>query len=285
MATQFDSAAAAKARYDAIANGLLNEDATGTKFGHNQIGLDKNGQFSTFDLKYKQGDPNALKQQGSSVSGALNNLVKEFGLDASKIQGTQVGDYEALGSVRYDPGAGVKRSARQAFDEIFNRHLKDQFDAKFAGAGNTTAAPPKAAASAPPAPLGYGQPNARPQPQQPQAPAQDMGQNPFQGQNLAPPPPAAPQQNMTPSGPGFQTPGWQGPERRYNDVPTGPSLVQATPQATSGRDPYMEYLAPVYRPVTTGTEAYDQMGLDLMSRYGFGAEHSWFPNSGDYKIK
>lgn len=278
-----DSAAAARARYDAIANGLLNEDATGTKFGHNQIGLDKSGQFSTFDLKYKQGDPNALKQQGSSVSSALNNLVKEFGLDASKIQGTQVGDYEALGSVRYDPGAGVKRSARQAFDEIFNKYLKDQFDAKVGGMNSPAAAPPPQKAAAPVAPLGYGQPNATPQPQQPPPPP-NMGPNPFEGQNLAPPPPPPPQQNMTPAEPGRPTPGWQGPERRYNDVPTGPSLVQATPQATSGRDPYMEYLAPVYRPVTKGDEAYDQMGLDLMARYGFGAEHQWFPNQSGFKI-
>lgn len=283
MATPFSSADAARARYNQIASGLLGKDPTGTQFGHNQIGLGANNQFSAFDLQYKKGDPNALKQQGSSVASALNSLVSEFGLDPSKIEAQKVGDYEALGSVRHDPGAGVTTTAKQAFDNIFNKYLKGQFDAKMGGYGAPppAAAPPQKAA-APVAPLGYGQPKATPQPQQSMVSPQDLGQNPYG--DLSPPPPQAPQQNMTPAEPGRPTPGWQPPERRYNDMPTGPSLVQATPQATSGRDPYMEYLAPVYRPAAKGDEAYDQMGLDLMARYGFGAEHDFFPNPGNFSV-
>lgn len=282
MATNFTSADAARARYNQIASGLLNEDAAGTRFGHNQIGLGANNQFSAFDLQYKKGDPNSLKQQGSSVASALNSLVNEFGLDASKIEAQKVGDYEALGSVRYDPGAGVKRNARQTFDEIFNKYLKGQFDAKIGGIGAAPVAAPQRASAAPVAPLGYGQPKPAPTPgAQNQTPI-DNSPNPFPHQGA--PQIVPPQQNMTPAEPGRPTPGWQGPERRYNDLPTGPALVNAVPIATSGRDPYMEYLAPVYRPVTTGDAAYDQMGLDLMARYGFGAEHDFFPNRSGFNV-
>lgn len=278
----FSSADAARARYNEIASGLLGEDPTGTKFGHNQIGLGANNQFAAFDLKYKNGDPNALKQQGSSVANALNSLVTEFGLDPSKIEAQKVGDYEALGSVRHDPGAGVTTTAKQAFDNIFNKYLKGQFDAKMGSYGTPAPAGPPKAAAAPVAPLGYGQPKATPQPQQPVIPPEAMGSNMTTA--VATAQPMAPQQNMTPGTAERPTPGWQAPERRYNDLPTGPAIAMATPRATSGRDPYMEYLAPVYRPVTQGDAAYDQMGLDLMARYGFGAEHQFFPNSGNFKI-
>lgn len=279
----FDSAEAARARYNEIASGLLNTDASGTRYGHNQIGLGGNNQFSAFDLQYKKGDPGALVSGGNNVAKALNNLVSEFGLDPSKIEAQKVGDYEALGSVRYDPGAGVKRSERAAFDEIFNKYLKGQFDAKLGGIGSSSApvaAPAKAAANV--APLGYGQPaRATPTPGAQQQTPIDNSPNPFPTQNNDP---LAPRENMTPAQPGRPTPGWQGPERRYNDVPTGPSLVGNTAVATSGRDPYMEYLAPVYRPVTTGDKAYDEMGLDLLARYGFGAEHNYFPNRDGFNI-
>jgi hypothetical protein len=280
MATNFNSADAARARYNEIAGGLLNEDATGTRYGHNQIGLGAGGNFSTFDLQYKKGDPSGLQKQGNQVASALNSLVSEFGLDTSKIDAPKQGDYEALNAVRYDPGAGVKRNARQTFDEIFNKYLKDQYNTKLGSYGSSSsaavAAPNRPAAAV--TPLAYGQPTrATPVPQAGPAPV-----------NIAPtfPQPSndPPQQNMTPATPGRPTPGWQPPERRYNDVPTGPSLVQAAPLATSGRDPYLEYLAPVYRPVAHGDEAYDQMGLDLMARYGFGSEHNFFPNRGNFSI-
>lgn len=279
----FTSADAARKRYNEIASGLLDTDAAGTRFGHNQIGLGANNQFSAFDLQYKKGDPSSLAKGGNNVASALNNLVKEFGLDASKIEAQKVGNYEALGSVRYDPGAGVKRSERAAFDEIFNKYLKGQFDSKIGGLGAApapVAAPARAAA--PVNPNNYGQP-ARPVATPGAQPVgiRDDGPNPFPQQNNAP---MAPRENMTPGTPERPTPGWQGPERRYNDLPTGPSLVQNVAVATSGRDPYMAYLAPVYRPVKTGDEAYDEMGLDLLARYGFGAEHNFFPNRDGFNI-
>lgn len=283
MAT-FSSADAARKRYNEIASGLLDTDATGTKFGHNQIGLGANNQFSAFDLKYKQGDASSLAKGGNNVAGALNRLVTEFGLDPSKIEAQKVGDYEALGSVRYDPGAGVKRSERAAFDEIFNKYLKGQFDSKIGGLGaSPTPAPAPQRAAAPVNPNNYGQP-ARPAPPPPighQGMIQDGGGNVSTPVSNAVIPP---QPNMTPGTPERPTPGWQGPERRYNDLPTGPSLVQNTAVATSGRDPYMAYLAPVYRPVKTGDAAYDEMGLDLLARYGFGAEHNFFPNRDGFNI-
>lgn len=280
---EFSSADAARKRYNEIASGLLDTDATGTKFGHNQIGLGANNQFSAFDLKYKQGDASSLAKGGNNVAGALNRLVTEFGLDPSKIEAQKVGDYEALGSVRYDPGAGVKRSERAAFDEIFNKYLKGQFDSKLGGLGAAPA--PVAAqtrAAAPVNPNNYGQP-ARPvqAPGAQQGPMVPDGPNPFPQQDNTP---MAPRENMTPGTPERPTPGWQGPERRYNDLPTGPSLVQNTAVATSGRDPYMAYLAPIYRPVKTGDEAYDEMGLDLLARYGFGAEHNFFPNRDGFNV-
>lgn len=38
-------------------------------------------------------------------------------------------------------------------------------------------------------------------------------------------------------------PGWQAPESLYNSIPTGPSMASPAP---TGRDPYMQYLAPLY---------------------------------------
>jgi hypothetical protein len=283
MATNFSSADAARARYNQIASGLLADEPGGTRYGHNQIGLGSGGNFSAFDLQYKKGDPSALTKGAGSVANALNSLVSEFGLDTSRIDAPKQGDYEALGSVRYDPGAGVITSPKAAFETIFNKYLKDQYNAKLGGYG-TASAPVAAANRAAPvaAPMAYGQP-ARPTPgAQAVAPVNpgDLGPSMPPADNR----PLPPQQNMTPAEPGRLTPGWQPPERRYNDLPTGPSMVNATPIATSGRDPYMEYLAPVYRAAKTGEEAYDEMGLDLMARYGFGAEHNFFPNREKFPI-
>lgn len=264
-------------RYNQLAASLLDDDPTGVKFGHNQIGLDKSGQFSAFDLKYKKGDPNALKQQGSSVVNALNTLVKEYGLDTSKIDGTKVGDYEALGSVRYDPGAGVVRSARDAFDEIYNKYLAGQV-APDDSAGKAVPVPTKAAA-APAAPLQYGQQQAPSvmSRQPPVGPGQmDVG-------NAIPPAPTpnvSPRPNRGPE----NAPGWQGPETRYNDLPTGPSLVSYAPQTSAYDDPLNNYLKPIYKTASTGSQMYDEMGLDLLARYGMdpNGEHLYFPNRGSF---
>lgn len=280
------TAAEMQARYNEIASGLLDKDLTGAQFGHNQIGLNKQGQFSDFDLRYKNGDASSLKAGGSKVAGALNSLAKEYGLDLSKVEGTQVGDYEALGSVRYDPGAGVKRSERAAFDEIFNKYLKGQWDAKATpGAPPKAAAPPAGPSDKPQNPLTYNQPAPAPgTPTTMQRPRPPVG-NPNDAAPVAPANQAV--VPPTPNRGDPNAPGWQGPEKKFNDVPTGPSLVNYAAQTSAYDDPMLNYLKPVYStPTTDQKELYDQIGLDLMSRYGMdpNGEHNFFPNRTEFNV-
>jgi hypothetical protein len=281
MATTFATPEEAKARYDEIAKGLLSGDAAGTKFGHNQVRLNDKGQFETFDLKYKQGDPNQLVKQGDNTVSALNQLVNEFGLDTS-----QIAKGQGLGSVRYDPGAGVKTDASTLFNNLVNANFRGQIDAKIAGSAPPAPAPVvnPAPTTPPPPPLQYGQP---PPPAPPAAtPPLDPAQRPApfapapQGLgSLAPPPPAVPTFGSNPAATPDGAPGFQSPLTAVNNLPRGPAIGGQYAQATAAGDPFQQYRAPQYRTPLGGDQGYDQMGLGLLSRYGMsGGEHNFLPN-------
>lgn len=283
MATQFETPEAAQAKYDEIAKNLLGGDVSGTRFGHNQVRLNDAGQFETFDLQYKKGDPSALVQQGNSVVDALNQAVSAYGLDTSNIK-KGVG----LGSVRYDPGAGVIRDGKTVFNDIFNTNFKDQLAAKMASYAPKPAAPDPVVTPppAPPPPLAYGQPPAPPPPPAP-APVDPVSlpPNPFapappQGLgSLAPPPPAVPTFGNNPAATPDGAPGFQSPLTALNNVPRGPVIGGQFAQATAKNDPFMRYQAPQYRAPLMGDQGYEQMGLHLLSRYGMsGGEHDFLPN-------
>jgi hypothetical protein len=287
MATTFATPEEAKARYDEIAKGLLSGDASGTKFGHNQVRLNDAGQFETFDLKYKKGDPSALVAQGNNATTALNQLVNEFGLDTS-----QIAKGKGLGSVRYDPGAGVKTDAATLFNNLVNQNFRGQLDARIAAAAPPAAAPTPAPAPAapPPPPLQYGQPPAPPpQAAPPPVDPATLPPNPFapapQGLgSLAPPPPSVPHfgnnPNATPNG----VPGFQQMPTAVNNLPRGPVIGGQYAQATAAGDPFTQYQAPQYRTPLSGDPAYDQMGLGLLSRYGMnGGEHNFLPNRSTFQ--
>lgn len=282
MATQFATPEEAKARYDEIAKGLLSGDASGTRYGHNQVRLNDKGQFETFDLQYKKGDPSALVKQGDNATAALNQLVNEFGLDTS-----QIAKGQGLGSVRYDPGAGVKTDAATLFNNLVNQNFRGQIDAKIAGSVPAPAPAPVAPApvAPPPPPLQYGQPPPPPPPAPP--PPVDpstLPPNPFapapQGLgSLAPPPPAEPTFGSNPAATPDGAPGFQQMSTAVNNLPRGPVIGGQYAQATAAGDPFMRYNAPQYRTPLTGDPAYDQMGLGLLSRYGMtGGEHNFLPN-------
>lgn len=288
MATQFATPEEARARYDEIAKGLLSGDATGTKFGHNQVRLNDKGQFETFDLKYKQGDPSQLVKQGDNATAALNQLINEFGLDTS-----QIAKGQGLGSVRYDPGAGVKTDAATLFNNLVNANFKNQIDAKIAGiAPKTVAEPaPVVAPPPPPPPLQYGQPP--PPPLAPAPPPPDpstLPPNPFapapQGLgSLAPPPSAVPTFGNNPAATPDGAPGFQQAATAVNNLPRGPVIGGHYARATAAGDPFMKYTAPQYPTPLTGDPAYQQMGLDLLSRYGMnpGGEHNFLPNRSTFE--
>jgi hypothetical protein len=272
MATAFKTKEEAQARYDEIAKGLLSGDATGTKFGHNQVRLNDGGQFETFDLRYKQGDPGALAKQGDSAVTALNQLVNEFGLDTSAIAKGQ-----GLGSVRYDPGAGVKTDAKTLFDNLVNANLKAQLDAKIGGIAPPAPPAEPAPAAAPPPALEYGQPAAQTPPatfQPNPSPAAPQGLA-----SLEAPPAASPHYGTAPGATPNGAPGFQAMPVAVNNLPRGPAIGGQYAQATAAGDPFMSYKAPQYRTPLGGDQAYDQMGLDLLSRYGMaGGEHNFLPN-------
>jgi hypothetical protein len=281
MATTFATPEEAKARYDEIAKGLLSGDATGTKFGHNQVRLNDKGQFETFDLRYKQGDPSQLVKQGDNATAALNQLVNEFGLDTS-----QIAKGQGLGSVRYDPGAGVKTDAATLFNNLVNANFKGQIDAKIAGIKPPEPPPAPPPAAPPPPPLQYGQP---PPPAPPPAPGPvdpaTLPPNPFapapQGLgSLAPPPPAVPTFGNNPVATPDGAPGFQQAATAVNNLPRGPAIGGQYAQATAAGDPFRQYNAPQYRTPLTGDPAYEQMGLGLLSRYGMNpaGEHNFLPN-------
>lgn len=281
MATQFATPEEARARYDEIAKSLLSGDATGTKFGHNQVRLNDKGQFETFDLRYKQGDPSALVKQGDNATAALNQLINEFGLDTS-----QIAKGQGLGSVRYDPGAGVKTDAATLFNNLVNQNFKSQIDARIAGiTPKTVTEPVVTPPPPPPPPLQYGQPPppAAPPPPAPIDPA-TLPPNPFapapQGLgSLAPPPPSEPHFGNNPAATPNGVPGFQAPLTALNNMPRGPVIGGQYAQATAAGDPYMQHRAPQYRTPLTGDPAYEQMGLGLLSRYGMsGGEHNFLPN-------
>jgi hypothetical protein len=281
MAMQFNTPEEAQAHYDAIAKSLLSGDAAGTKFGHNQVRLNDAGEFETFDLKYKKGDPANLVAQGNNTVTALNQLVKDFGLNTGAMSRNT-----GLGSVRYDPGAGVKTDAKTLFDNLVNQNFKAQIDAKIKGA-----APPVPVAQAPtapvtpPPPLQYGQPPASPPPP-PAAPIDPstLPPNPFpqapQGLgSLAPPPPAVPTFGSNPAATPDGAPGFQQAATAVNNMPRGPAIGGQFAQATAAGDPFMQYRAPQYPTPLSGDTAYDQMGLDFLARYGMkGGEHNFLPN-------
>lgn len=281
MAMQFNTPEEAQAHYDAIAKSLLSGDATGTKFGHNQVRLNDAGEFETFDLKYKKGDPNQLVNQGNNAVSALNQLVKDFGLNTG-----QMARNTGLGSVRYDPGAGVKTDAKTLFDNLVNQNFKAQIDAKIAGSAPiapvTPTTPP---AVTPPPPLQYGQP---PPPAPPPAPGPvdpaSLPPNPFppapQGLgSLAPPPPVTVTFGNNPAATPDGAPGFQQAATAVNNMPRGPAIGGQFAQATAAGDPFMQYRAPQYQTPLSGDMAYDQMGLDFLSRYGMkGGEHNFLPN-------
>jgi hypothetical protein len=282
MATQFETPEAAQAKYDEIAKTLLTGDPSGTKFGHNQVRLNDAGQFETFDLRFKNGDPNALVQQGNSVVDALNTAVSTYGLDTSNIK-KGVG----LGSVRYDPSVGIVRDANTLFNDIFNSNFKDQLAAKMASYAPKPAepAPVVAPPPAPPPPLQYGQPPAPPPPPAP-APVDPatLPPNPFPQAppalgSLAPPPAAVPTFGNNPAATPDGAPGFQSPLTALNNVPRGPVIGGQFAQATAKNDPYMQHRAPQYRTPLMGDQGYEQMGLRLLSRYGMsGPEHDFLPN-------
>lgn len=269
------SAETAQKRYNEIASSLLTEAPGGVRFGHNQVRMNDKGSFETFDLQTKKGDSSNLVKQGNQVTAAINSLVSEFKLDTSGLKAGQ-----ALGSVRYDPGAGVTTSAKTLFDNIYNKYFADQMAAKTAG--NNTAVPQPTKAAAPVAPMKYGQPAKPPAPvgQQPTTGGVQPGGNPFAG--LHPGAPEPPQPNRGPA----DAPGWQGPDRRFNNLPQGPAIPNngIGIQSAAG-DPFMEYLKPVYRDPLTGAAAYDQMGIDYLAQYGMDpkGEHNFFPNRGTFK--
>lgn len=284
MATTFDNADEARARYNEIAKGLLTGDASGTKYGHNQIFWD-GSKFVTGDLRYKQGDPGNLVKQGQNVADTLNQVVNEFGLDTSKLQKGQ-----GLGSVRYDPGAGVKTDAASAFNAIFGANFQDQFQNKLAGYQ-----PPPAAAAPPsqeppppppPPPPQYGQPPLPPPPQPPAGPPPDAAPPPVlppaPDQGLASlPTPAAPSYGSAPQATPDGAPGYQMPSALSYSLPGGPTIGGAYARASAAGDPFMAYRPPVYREPPTGDQAYEQMGLRTLARYaqGTGAkEANYFPN-------
>lgn len=283
MATTFKTAEEAKARYDEIAKGLLAGDATGTKFGHNQVRLNDKGQFETFDLKFKQGDPNALVQQGDNATAALNQLIEEFGLDTS-----QIAKGQGLGSVRYDPGAGVKTDAKTLFDNLVKQNFQGQIDAKIAGITPPAPAPEPAPPPAPPPPLQYGQPPAPPPPAPPGPVDPSQLHAPFepapQGLGSLPPPPAVPTHGNAPNARPDGAPGFQQMPVAVNNLPRGPAIGGQYAQATAAGDPFMQYRAPVYGTPLTGDQAYQQQGLDLLSRYGMkGGEHNYLPNRSTFE--
>jgi hypothetical protein len=290
-AKTFASTEEAQANYDAIAKGLLTGDPGGTKFGHNQIRLNDAGQFETFDLKYKQGDPSGLQSHANNAAASLNRLVDEFGLDTSGIA-----KGAGLGAVQYDPSTGRVRDATTAYNDIYNTYLRDQVSARIAGAKPPEPAPAPAvpAAAAPPPPLQYGQPPP-PAPAPPPGPVDPatLPPNPFpqapQGLgSLAPPPQAVPTFGTNPAATPDGAPGFQSPLTAVNNLPRGPAIGGQYAQATAAGDPFMRYRAPQYRTppsgdlsdqASLGGSAYDQMGLGLLSRYGMGGgEHNFLPN-------
>lgn len=286
MATQFATPEEAQARYDEISKSLISGDVGGTRFGHNQVRLNDAGQFETFDLQYKKGDPVKLVEQGNNAVSALNQLVNEFGLDTSKID-----KGKGLGSVRYDPGAGVTTDAATLFNNLVNQNFRGQIDARIAGSvPKTVTEPTVVAPPPPPPPLQYGQPPPPPPPPAPALPdPSTQPPNPFapapQGLgSLAPPPPSVPHfgnnPNATPNG----VPGFQSPLTAVNNLPRGPTIGGHYAQATAAGDPFMQYRAPQYRTPLSGDQAYDQMGLGLLSRYGMnGGEHNFLPNRSTFE--
>jgi hypothetical protein len=287
MATQFATPEEAQARYDEIAKSLLSGDATGVKYGHNQVRLNDKGQFETFDLRYKEGDPNALVKQGDNAAAALNQLVNEFGLDTS-----QIAKGQGLGSVRYDPGAGVKTDASTLFNNLVNSNFKGQLDAKYASLAPKPVTEPVVTPppQPPPPPFQYGQP-----PPPPPAPGPgpidpaSLPPNPFapapQGLgSLAPPPPAVPTFGNNPAATPDGAPGFQQAMTAVNNLPRGPAIGGQYAQATSAGDPFRQYRAPQYQTPLTGDPAYEQQGLGLLSRYGMsGGEHDFLPNRSTFQ--
>lgn len=283
MATQFATPEEAKARYDEIAKGLLAGDAAGTQFGHNQVRLNDQGQFETFDLRYKKGDPNALVKQGDNAVSALNQLVNEFGLDTS-----QLAKGQGLGSVRYDPGAGVKTDAKTLFDNLVKQNFQAQLDAKIAGITPPAPPPEPPPAAAPPPPLQYGQPPAPPPPAPPGPVDPSQLHAPFapapQGLGSLAPPPAVPTHGNAPNATPDGAPGFQQMPVAVNNLPRGPAIGGQYAQATAAGDPFMQYRAPVYSTPLTGDQAYEQQGLGLLSRYGMaGGEHNFLPNRSTFE--
>lgn len=286
MATEFATPDEAKAKYNEIANTLLSGDATGTKYGHNQVRLNDEGKFETFDLRYKGGDPSALVAQGNNVADALNRAVDTYGLDTSGIK-KGVG----LGSVRYDPGAGVKTDAATLFNNIFGANFQGQYDAKLAGIQPPAPPPaPPPPPPEPPPPMQYGQPAPppAPPPAAPQ-PIPEMAPNPNAGQglaSLAPPPPSVPNFGTAPNATPDGAPGFQAPATALNNLPRGPVIGGQYAHATASGDPFMSYTPTQYRAPLTGDQAYEQMGLKLLSRYAQGAdakEHNYFPNRSTFE--
>jgi hypothetical protein len=92
---------------------------------------------------------------------------------------------------------------------------------------------------------------------------------------VVPPPHFGNAPNATPNG----APGFQAPLTALNNLPQGPVIGGQYAQASAAGDPFMTYRAPQYRTPLTGDQAYEQMGLQLLSRYGMsGPEYNFLPN-------